>query len=70
MILFNTKDKLKFEKFLKVMASLTGEELNVENISKVIGIDNKTVNSWINICLTGILFLYYLSIMKLQSIRE
>lgn len=51
--LVNIHDKLKFENFLKVIASLTGQELNMNNISKVVGIDNKTVESWINIVLTS-----------------
>ena len=51
--LINIHDKLKFENFLKVIASLTGQELIKDNISKIVRIDNKTVDSWINIVLTS-----------------
>lgn len=47
------QDKSKFENLLKVLASLTGEELIVDNVAKTVGIDNKTVNSWISIAITG-----------------
>ncbi len=43
------RDLTKFENFLKAIASLTGEEYNPNAISKTIGIDNKTVDAWLNI---------------------
>ena len=49
----NIKDLIKFENFVKVLASLTGEELNINNISKVVGVNNKTVNSWISILIAS-----------------
>ena len=51
--LINLKDKLKFENMLKMLASLTGEELIIDNISKTIGVDNKTINEWLSIVVTG-----------------
>lgn len=47
--LISIRDFNKFENFIKVIASLTGEEYNPNSISKIIGIDNKTVDSWLNI---------------------
>lgn len=47
--LINIKDLQKFENFIKLIASLTGEEYNLNNISKTIGIDSKTVSSWLSI---------------------
>ncbi len=47
--LISIRDLNKFENFVKVIASLTGEEYNPNSISKIIGIDNKTVDSWLNI---------------------
>lgn len=47
--LINIKDINRFENFIKVVASLTAEEFNVNTISKIVGISNKTVNSWISI---------------------
>ena len=51
--LINIKDIRKFENFIKVVASLTGEEYNASNISKVVGIDNKTVESWLSILIVS-----------------
>ncbi len=53
MRLVNLADKLKFENFLRAIAGLTGEEFVASNISKVVGIDDKTVASWLSIVLTG-----------------
>lgn len=47
--LINIKDLNKFENFLRVIASYTGEEYNENAISKIVGVDNKTINSWLNI---------------------
>lgn len=38
---------------LKILASLTGEDLVVDNVAKTIGVDNKTINHWISIAITG-----------------
>ena len=51
--LINVKDLRRFENFIKVVASLTGEEYNASNISKVVGIDNKTVESWLSILIVS-----------------
>ena len=51
--LINIKDLRKFENFIKIIASLTGEEYNVNNISKMAGIDNKTVESWLSILIVS-----------------
>ena len=51
--LINIKDLNKFENFIKVLASTTGEELNINNISKIVGIDNKTVESWLSILIVS-----------------
>lgn len=51
--LINIKDLNKLENFIKVLASTTGEELNINNISKIVGIDNKTVESWLSILIVS-----------------
>ena len=51
--LINIRDLQKFENFIKVIASLTGEEYNANNISKIVGIDNKTVDSWLSILIVS-----------------
>jgi len=47
------KNKDKFHSFMQLMASLTGQELNYERIASDIGIDNKTVKSWISVLIAG-----------------
>lgn len=51
--LINIKDKLKFMNFMELIASMTGEELIYDNIANIIGIDKKTVISWISVLLAG-----------------
>lgn len=52
--LINVKDKFLFRQFLELLASLTGQELVYDNLSKIMGIDAKTVKSWIGVLLAGI----------------
>lgn len=47
------KDDLKFERFVRVLASLSGQELNYETISKAIEVSIPTVQSWISILVKG-----------------
>lgn len=49
----NIKDKFAFRRFMEMLASLTGEELVYENLSKAIEVDNKTIRSWISILLAS-----------------
>lgn len=47
------KDKSKFLNLITLLASLTGEELNYTELSKEIGVDVKTVSSWISVLEAG-----------------
>ncbi len=51
--LVNVKDKLLFMHFMELVASLTGEEVVYDNIAKILGIDKKTVMSWLSILVAG-----------------
>lgn len=51
--IINIKDKFSFKRFLELLASLTGKELIYDNISNSLGIDSKTVKSWISVLLAG-----------------
>lgn len=51
--LINLKDKQKFVSFMSVLASLTGQELIYENLSKVIGVDIKTIIKWTSVLVAG-----------------
>lgn len=51
--LYNIRNKIKFENFLEVLASLTGQELVYDNIAKIIGVDKVTIESWISILVAG-----------------
>lgn len=51
--LINVKDKFLFRQFLELLAALTGQELVYDNLSKIMGIDAKTVKSWISVLLAG-----------------
>ena len=51
--LVNVKDKLLFMHFMELVASLTGEEIVYDNIAKILGVDKKTVMSWLSILIAG-----------------
>lgn len=51
--IINIKDKLAFRQFMELLASLTGQELIYSNISNAIGVDIKTIKSWISVLLAG-----------------
>ncbi len=51
--IINVKDKLLFRRFMELIASLTGEELVYDNIAKIIGVDKKTIMSWLSVLLAG-----------------
>lgn len=46
--IINIKDKLTFHRFMQLLASLTGQELIYDNLSKQLGVDKKTIISWIS----------------------
>ncbi len=43
------KDKLKFLKLMKILASLTGEEFVANGIAKNLGVSLETINSWVSV---------------------
>lgn len=45
----NITDLLVFEKFLRLLAGRTGQEINYSSLSVEVGIDVKTIQSWIGI---------------------
>jgi len=56
--LINVKDETKFLKFISSVAARTSQELNLSDISKDVGIDLKTAESWLSILVSsGIVFL-------------
>lgn len=56
--LIEIKNERKFLQFLSCVAIRTGQELNLSDISRDVGIDVKTADSWLSLLLTsGIVFL-------------
>ncbi len=51
--IINVRDMLKFEEFLELTASLTGQELVYETIAKAVGVSAVTVKSWIGVLQAG-----------------
>ncbi|RPA66621.1 ATP-binding protein [Cyclobacteriaceae bacterium YHN15] len=45
----NVTDLIVFERFIRLLAGRTGQELNLTAISVEVGVDNKTIQSWIGI---------------------
>lgn len=56
----NVRDIGRFENFLACVASRTGEELVYDDIASSVGVDAKTVKSWIGVLeATGLVFLLH-----------
>ncbi len=51
--IINVKDKFAFRRFMELLASLTGQELVYDNLAKEIGVDIKTIKSWVSVLLAG-----------------
>lgn len=51
--LINIKDKMKFQNFMEILASLTGQELVYDTIAKAIGVKVNTIKSWISVLMAG-----------------
>lgn len=51
--IINVKDSLKFHNFMQILASLTGQELNYNSISKSVEVDAKTIKSWVSVLETS-----------------
>lgn len=56
--LLEIKNESKFLKFLSCVAARTGQELNLTDIGKDVGIDTKTADSWLSLLVTsGLVYL-------------
>jgi len=51
--MISLKDKAKFNDFMELMASLTGQELVYNNIANTLGVNIKTIQSWVSILVAG-----------------
>jgi predicted AAA+ superfamily ATPase len=51
--MINLKDKTRFLEFMELTASLTGQELVYNKIANTIGVDIKTIQSWISVLAAG-----------------
>lgn len=51
--IINIRDRQKFRLFMEVVASLTGQVLSYETVSKAVSVDSKTVRSWLSILEAG-----------------
>ena len=51
--IINLNDKLKFQRFMEVLASLTGEEFVANNLAKSIGVSLHTIDSWLSVLIAG-----------------
>ena len=51
--IINLNDKLKFQRFMEVLASLTGEEFVGNNLAKSIGVSLPTIEAWLSVLVAG-----------------
>lgn len=64
----NITDLLIFEKFMRVLAGRTGQELNFSAISNEVGLDLKTIQSWVGILESS--FIVYLLKPHFQNFNK
>lgn len=58
--LLEIRNESKFQKFLACTAARTGQELNLSDIGKDVGIDSKTAESWLSLLVSsGIVYLLH-----------
>lgn len=58
--LLEIRNESKFQKFLACTAARTGQELNLSDIGRDVGIDSKTAESWLSILVSsGIVYLLH-----------
>lgn len=56
--LIDVQNQNVFLRFMQLLASLTAQQLNVNNLSKAIGVDNKTIKKWLSVLeSSGIIYL-------------
>lgn len=67
--IIHIQDKFAFRRFMELLASLTGQELIYDNIANSIGIDIKTVKSWISVLLAADI-IYLLEPYNEMSIKK
>ncbi len=51
--LINLKDKMKFQRFMEISASLTGEEYVYDTIANAVGVSVHTIDSWMSVLVAG-----------------
>lgn len=68
--LINLKDKLKFQNFMELLASLTGEELVYDTIAKAVGVKIETIKSWIRVLVAGDIIYLLQSYNELSMVKK
>ncbi|OOG78585.1 ATP-binding protein [Algoriphagus sp. A40] len=64
----NITDLIVFERFIRLLAGRVGQELNMAGLSNEVGVDNKTIQSWIGILESS--FLIYLLRPHFQNFNK
>lgn len=68
--LINIKDKNRFHNFMQVLASLTGQQLNVHQLSKIIGVSAPTIKDWISVLETSGLIYFLQSYQDISVVKR
>lgn len=56
--LIQSKNLIVYQQFVKLLASRVGQELNLSSLGQELGIDSKTINSWVSyLQIAGIIYL-------------
>lgn len=68
--LINIKDKNRFHTFMQVLASLTGQQLNANNLSRIVGVSSPTIKDWLSVLETSGLIYYLQSYNDVSIVKR
>lgn len=68
--IINVADKLKFQNFMEVLASLTGEQLVYDSIAKACGVSMPTIKSWVSVLMAGDIIYLLESYNEMSAIKR
>ncbi len=68
--IINISDKLKFQNFMEILASLTGEQLVYDTVAKACGVTIPTIKSWISVLVAGDIIYLLESYNEMSAIKR
>ena len=68
--LINVKDKGRFHDFMQVLASLSGQQINANHLSRVVGVSAPTIKDWLSVLETSGLIYFLQSYHDVSIVKR